>query len=165
MKDLSTYIDAYSFVEFTSGQTIINLSRTLELMRIVYKRFYNAYNLSEPKFFVLLLLSKAEDGIPLNEIGKMMLVSRANMTTLIERMVKEGYVAKQENEEDKRSTKAVLTTLGKQIYDEVIESHKEFSQKLVCSLTEEEQDLMNGLLKKIQFGVIEEFSKYEESEK
>lgn len=159
MKDLSPYMDAYSFVEFTSGQSIINLSRTVDLMRIVYKRFYREYKLSEPKFFVLLLLSKAEEGIPLNEIGKMMLVSRANMTTLIERMVKDGCVAKQENEEDKRSTKAILTPLGKDIFNKVIDSHKAFSQKLVSALTEEEQDQMNHLLRKIQTGVIEEFSK------
>lgn len=159
MKDLSPYMDAYSFVEFTSGQSIINLSRTVDLMRIVYKRFYREYKLSEPKFFVLLLLSKAEEGIPLNEIGKMMLVSRANMTTLIERMVKDGCVEKQENEDDKRSTKALLTPLGKDIFNKVIDSHKAFSQKLVSALTEEEQDQMNNLLRKIQTGVIEEFSK------
>lgn len=165
MDELTAYMDAYSFVEFSSGQTIISLARTVELMRLVYKKFYNQYQLSEPKFFVLLLLGKNKEGIPLNEIGKMMLVSRANMTTLIERMVKDGYVEKRENEEDKRSTKAVLTDLGQEVLDEVSDFHKEFSHKLVSALSEDEKEIMNKLLKKIQVGIIEDFSQCEETEK
>lgn len=157
MKDLSTYMDAYSFVEFSSGQSIINLSRTVELMRLVYKKFYSTYKLSEPKFFVLLLLSKAEDGIPLIEIGKMMLVSRANITTLIDRMERDGYVEKRDNSEDKRSTKAHITMKGQRTFNEVTEFHKEFSERLVSSLTEEEKKMMTTLLRKIQYGIIEEF--------
>lgn len=158
ISDLTAYIDAYSFVEFSSGKTIINLSRTVEIMRLVYKRLYTKYELSEPKFFVILLLSKEKHGIPLIEIGKMMLVSRANITTLIERMERDGYVEKKGNCDDKRSIKAHLTDKGRCIFDEVKASHQEFSERLVACLTEEEKETLNRLLRKIQFGIIEEFN-------
>jgi MarR family 2-MHQ and catechol resistance regulon transcriptional repressor len=115
--ELQSYIDAYSFIEFSSGKTIINLSRTVELMRLVYEKLYSQYKISEPKFFVLLLLSQEEDGIPLIEIGKMMLVTRANITTLMDRMERDGLVEKRKNKDDKRSTKAHLTDEGRRIFD------------------------------------------------
>ncbi len=156
--DLSTYTNAYDFIESSSGKSIINLVRLVDLMRVLYKKFYNGYKISEPKFFVLLALYKSDDGIPLNELGKMLLVSRANMTTLIERMVRDGYVEKRENDEDKRSTKAYLTALGKELLSDITKAHKEFSKRLVVHLDEEEKAVLNSLLKKMQLGIIDEFS-------
>ncbi|MBN2899592.1 MAG: MarR family transcriptional regulator [Clostridia bacterium] len=158
VKELSSFMDAYSFIEYSSGQSIINLSRTVDLMRFVYKEFYDQFKLSEPKFRVLLLLSKAEDGIPLTDIGKMLLVSRANMTTLIERMVRDGSVEKRSNTDDKRSIKAYLTKAGEKLLEEAVDSHREFSLRLVRVLSEEEKNTMNCLLTKIQMDVIDGFS-------
>jgi len=157
-KDLSVYMNAYSFIEFSSGLSIINLSRTVALMRLVHKNFYEKFKLSEPKFFVLLLLNEAEEGIPLIEIGNIMLVSRANITTLIERMVRDGFVEKRKNSDDKRSTKAYITEAGRKLFYEVADIHKEFSHRLVNALDEEEKESLNKLLGKVQLGIIEDFA-------
>ncbi len=123
--DFQGYIDAYSFIEFSSGQTIINILKTERIMRMVYDRLFEKYNISEPKFFVILLLSIHEaDGMPLIELGKNMMVSRANMTTLIDRMIKEDLVEKRKNADDKRSIKAHLTPKGRQLFDEIKENLK-----------------------------------------
>lgn len=158
--DFQGYIDAYSFIEFSSGQTIINILKTERIMRMVYDRLFEKYNISEPKFFVILLLSIHEaGGMPLIELGKNMMVSRANMTTLIDRMIKENLVEKRKNANDKRSIKAHLTPKGRQLFDEIKELHMEFSQRMTKALTEEERATLNSILKKLQEDIVQDFSK------
>ena len=158
--DFQGYIDAYSFIEFSSGQTIINILKTERIMRMVYDRLFEKYNISEPKFFVILLLSIHEaDGMALIELGKNMMVSRANMTTLIDRMIKENLVEKRKNADDKRSIKAHLTPKGRQLFDEIKDLHMEFSQRMTKALTEEERATLNSILKKLQEDIVQDFSK------
>ena len=158
--DFQGYIDAYSFIEFSSGQTIINILKTERIMRMVYDRLFEKYNISEPKFFVILLLSIHEaDGMPLIVLGKNMMVSRANMTTLIDRMIKENLVEKRKNADDKRSIKAHLTPKGRQLFDEIKDLHMEFSQRMTKALTEEERATLNNILKKLQEDIVQDFSK------
>ncbi|BEP30290.1 MarR family winged helix-turn-helix transcriptional regulator [Helicovermis profundi] len=156
--DIDKYLNAYSFIEFSSGKTLLNISRTVEIMRLVYDNVYNKYNISEPKFLVILLLSEKEDGIPLIEIGRKMLVSRANITTLIKRMEKEGIVERRNNKKDKRSIKAHLTDKGRGIFDEVKYLYMDFSEKMVSCLSDEEKNLLNNLLVKIQTNIVNEYT-------
>ncbi len=157
LEGLQKYVDAYAFIEFSSGQMILNILKTEGIMRVVYDKLFEKYNISEPKFLVLLLLSNKKDGMGLSEIGELMLVSKANMTTLIERMEKEGLVSKKRSHKDKRSIKAMLTIKGKSLFDEVKSLHKEFSEKMMQSLTNDEIDSLNYLLRKLQFGIINDF--------
>ncbi len=159
--DFQGYLDAYSFIEFSSGQTIINILKTERIMRMVYDRLFEKYNISEPKFFVILLLSThKEDSMALVELGKNMMVSRANMTTLIDRMIKEQLVEKHQNKNDKRSIKAHLTPKGRQLFEEIKELHMEFSERMTKVLTEEEKITLNNILKKLQSDIVSDFSKY-----
>ena len=157
--DFQGYLDAYSFIEFSSGQSIINILKTERIMRMVYDRLFEKYDISEPKFFVILLLSTHnEDSMPLIELGRNMMVSRANMTTLIDRMIKEKLVEKHKNIDDKRSIKAHLTPKGKELFDEIKELHMEFSERMTKVLTEDEKLILNNLLKKLQADIVSDFS-------
>lgn len=157
IQDLIGYIDAYSFIELSSGKTIINILKTERIMRMVYDKLFEKYNISEPKFFVIMLLSNNPSGISFSELGKTMMVSRANMTTLIGRMEKENLVERQKNTSDKRSVKAYLTEEGQQLFDEIKYLHKEFSERMTKALSEDEKNILNDLLKKIQQDIIEDF--------
>ncbi|WP_175438428.1 hypothetical protein [Fusibacter sp. 3D3] len=44
------------------------------------------------------------------------------------------------------------------LFDEVKLLHKEFSEKMMQSLTNDEIDSLNRLLKKLQFGIINDFN-------
>lgn len=156
-KELKDYLEAYSFVEFSSGKTIINMLKTVELMRGVYHSLFKEYNISEPKFSVLLLLSNEKNGMALSDIGERLLVSRANITGLIDRMEKEELVEKRGNPLDKRSIKAHLTKKGRELFEEIRSPHMEFSEKMTAGLDEDEKEELNRLLEKIQRHIIDEF--------
>ena len=156
-KGLSDFLEAYNFIENISGKNIVNIIKTTEIIRCVYDELFSKYGISEPKFRVLLILSIEEDGMALCDIGKRMLVTRANMTGLIDRMVKESLVEKKVNPDDKRSIKAYLTPKGTELFESVKDKHIEFSEKMTNSLSEEEKKQLSQLLQKLQRGLVDSF--------
>ncbi len=160
-KELHDYLGSYKFIEDVSGKTVINLLKTIDIMRLVYNSLFAQHGISEPKFSVLLLLYNEEDGMPLSEIGEKMFVTRANMTGLIDRMEKEGLVEKKVNPKDRRSIKAYLTEKGRNLFDDVKGGHIDFSHRMTRILSVEEKQILNNLLEKLQYDVVKCFSEEE----
>lgn len=160
-KELHNYLESYRFIEDASGKTIINLLKTVEMMRVVYNNLFIKHGISEPKFYVLLLLWKEKDGMVLSEIGEKMLVTRANVTGLIDRMEKEGLVEKKINPNDRRSIIANLTEKGRLLFEDIRENHIEFSHQMTRVLELKEKENLNNLLEKIQNDIVNCFSEEE----
>ncbi|MZQ75901.1 MAG: MarR family transcriptional regulator [Peptoclostridium sp.] len=156
-KELSGFLETYDFVEDMSGKTIVNLIKTTAIMRAVYDELFHKHSISEPKFLVLLLLYQEPEGMAFSEIGRKLLVSRANMTGLIERMMKEGLVEKMLNPSDKRSTKAILSQKGRDLFESVKDGHIEFSRRMTAGIDNEEKELLNRLLVKLQNDIVDSF--------
>ncbi|CAH2215036.1 MarR family winged helix-turn-helix transcriptional regulator [Tepidibacter aestuarii] len=160
-KELFNFLDSYNFIEDMSGKTIINLLKSVEIMRFIYNNLFAHHGISESKFYVLLLLSYSEEGMALSEIGDKMLVTRANMTGLIDRMGKEGLVEKKVNPKDKRSSIAHLTDKGRELFDNIKGTHIDFSRQMTSGLSIEEKEQLNTLLEKLQNDIVKSFSEEE----
>ncbi|SHJ85211.1 MarR family winged helix-turn-helix transcriptional regulator [Tepidibacter formicigenes] len=160
-KELYDFLESYNFIEDMSGKTIINLMKSVEIMRFVYNNLFAKHGISEPKFYVLLLLSYSEDGMVLSEIGEKMLVTRANMTGLMDRMEKEGLVEKRVNPKDRRSTKAYLTDKGRELFEDIKAIHIDFSKQMTRVLDIKEKENLNNLLEKLQCDIVNCFSEEE----
>lgn len=107
--------------------------------------------LSETQFSALYLIYLAgNDGIMLSTLGEKMNVTRANITTLVDRMVARGLIERIINENDRRSIKAVVTDNGKEIFNSILPKYEEFTSVLLNFLTENEKKRFNELLLKIQ---------------
>ncbi len=160
-KELYNFLDSYNFIEDMSGRTIINLLKSVEIMRFVYNNLFANHGISESKFYVLLLLSYSKEGMVLSEIGDKMLVTRANMTGLIDRMEKEELVEKKVNPKDKRSSIAYLTKKGRNLFEEIKDTHIDFSKQMTSGLSIEEKEQVNTLLEKLQHDIVQSFSEEE----
>ncbi|SHH22606.1 MarR family winged helix-turn-helix transcriptional regulator [Tepidibacter thalassicus] len=160
-KKLYDFLESYNFIEDMSGKTIINLLKSVEIMRFVYNNLFAKYGISESKFSVLLLLYHSKDGMALCEIGEKLFVTRANITGLIDRMEKEGLVEKRVNPKDRRSVKAYLTNKGKGLFEDVKEKHIDFSKQMTRGLDINEKECLNNLLEKLQRDIVNCFSEEE----
>ncbi|WP_099190100.1 MarR family winged helix-turn-helix transcriptional regulator [Tepidibacter mesophilus] len=160
-RELYNFLDSYNFIEDMSGKTIINLLKSVEIMRFVYNDLFVNHGISESKFYVLLLLSYSNDGMALSEIGDKMLVTRANMTGLIDRMEKEELVEKKVNPKDRRSSIAYLTNKGRTLFEEIKDTHIDFSKQMTSGLSIEEKEQVNKLLEKLQNDIVKSFSEEE----
>lgn len=160
-KELYNFLDSYNFIEDMSGKTIINLLKSVEIMRFVYNELFANHGISESKFYVLLLLYYSKDGMVLSEIGDKMLVTRANMTGLIDRMEKEELVEKKVNLKDRRSSIAYLTDKGINLFENIKDTHIDFSKQMTSALSIEEKEQLNTLLEKLQNDIVKSFSEEE----
>lgn len=127
------------------------ISKTSNMVQKVLNKFYKELMLSETQFSALYLVYLAgNDGITLSTLGEKMNVTRANITTLVDRMVARGLIERIINENDRRSIKAVVTDNGKEIFNSILPKYEEFTSVLLNFLTENEKKRFNELLLKIQ---------------
>lgn len=112
------------------------------------------YGLTAAKFNVLVhLYMSGGYGLIQSEISKKMLVSRANITGLLERMEKEGFVVRKTDSSDKRVFRVFLTDRATCLIHTFLPLHNEFIHKLMSPLDRDEKETMIALLKKIRQGI------------
>lgn len=144
--------------ETTSTALIINFLKTADLLEEVFDRFYKKFKLSKPQFNALYIIHlSGEGGITLSSLGDKMVVTRANITTLVDRMEARGLIRRVINKEDRRSIKVVITEEGKKIINAVLLRHKIFTSEILDFLTKNEKERVNELLQKIQKELINNY--------
>lgn len=91
----------------------------------------------------------------LSEISDHMLVTKGNITGLIDRLEKQGYVRRIRDEVDRRKIMAVITEQGKAFTEKVIEEYSEWSKNMMTILNDNEKSQLIKLFGKIQLGLLE----------
>ncbi len=108
------------------------------------------WNLSVPKYGVLVRLYDYES-LPLSELSNQIFRANSNMTTLINRMAREGLVRRCSHGKDRRITEIRLTRKGKNLALKVIAAYKPFlHQTMADCLAPPEQETLLGLCTRIQ---------------
>jgi DNA-binding MarR family transcriptional regulator len=84
---------------------------------------------------VLVHLEEAPDGLRMKDLAERILYSKSGFTNVVDRMEKEGLVARVRPENDRRSILVVLTDTGREKMEEARRCHREgldehFSQHL-----------------------------------
>jgi MarR family 2-MHQ and catechol resistance regulon transcriptional repressor len=87
------------------------------------------------------------------ELGGKLLRSGASMTSVVEGLEKRGLVVRQRTEEDKRFVRVALTGKGRRLIQEIFPAHAETVARLFSVLTDEEQERLRGLCRKLGIGV------------
>jgi len=76
------------------------------------ERLAGAYGLSQQQWSLLTVLFSAEAGMTMTELGKNLLVTKANMTGMIDRLERDGYVKRTADPTDRRVTNVIITDKG-----------------------------------------------------
>lgn len=144
----------YDWVHTQSGKFIVYLAATTRSLEEIYHEFFSRWGLSETKFNALLLLYQAgEEGMAFWELGEKMLVTRANITGLMDRLEKGGLVKREVNPEDRRSLIAKLTEEAKELVTEILPEFKCLNEQVISVLDEEEKSQFINLLQKLNNGI------------
>lgn len=92
-------------------------------------------------------------GLIQSELSKKMLVSRANITGLIERLEKEDLVIRTNDPSDKRVFRVCLTNRGFELMNVFLPIHNEYMYKVMSVLDRDEKETLILLLKKLNKGL------------
>lgn len=113
-----------------------------------------SFGLTEPQFAVLECLGHLGP-LKLSILSKKMLVSSGNMTCIVDNLEDEHLVERMPSREDRRAILVQLTPKGKKIFDKIFIKHAEFITKIAGVLTENEQETLAQLLKKLGLSLTE----------
>lgn len=120
----------------------------------VFSMHYARYGLSWPKFNALIHLYMAGDhGLIQSELSKKMLVSRANITGLIERLEKEGLVVRRADPSDKRVSRVSLTGRAFALMNAFLPVHNNYMHKIMSAFNRQEKEIFISLIRKLNKGL------------
>lgn len=107
---------------------------------------------------VLLLLQAEPDGLPLGELGRRLVVTKPNVTGLIDRLEQKSLVERTESA-DRRITLARITLAGRRLAEAIVPRHATLLGRLVSGLTAAEKQTLSALLTRLRRGIRHQFGK------
>lgn len=136
---------------YLAVRTVIEITKTADVLDDVFSRHLSRFGLSRTKFNALVHLRHATGlGLTLSELGQKLLVSRANITGLIDRLEKDGLVYRDADPRDRRAFRVRLSQRAQDLMDSVIPLHGEFTSHAVSGLNEQEKEQLIQLLQKLR---------------
>jgi len=111
---------------------------------------FAAHGLNLASFDVLATLRRAGAPYALspNDLLATMMVTSGTMTNRVDQLSKLGFVERKQNPSDARSVIISLTEKGFAVIDSAVTDHVATQARLTSALSADEQEQLNGLLKK-----------------
>jgi len=130
---------------------------TAAQLRKKASEFLRPFGLTDVQFNVLMLLKhQSGPGAGLNQaqLSGMMLVNRADITSVIDRMEKANLVNRNAAPSDRRCNIIKLTGHGRQVLNQIEPLYFEEVKKVMNGLTEKEQNRLIEMLEKIRDSIV-----------
>ena len=140
-------------ITLLSHKALLNIYYTASCLKKSADEFFRPYKLTDVQFNLMALLShqvEPGEGLSQAQISEMMLVNRANITSLIDRMEKVSLVRRTISLEDRRSNVIKLTARGKKLFAQLDPLYIKEVKKVMMPLRESEQENLMEMLGKIR---------------
>jgi DNA-binding MarR family transcriptional regulator len=120
----------------------------------VRRRLREQFDTTLPRFDLLAQLDAAHDetpdGLTMSELSRRLMVTNGNLTGLVDRLVREGLVARVVSPPDRRTQMISLTRAGKHALDSMTPVHAAWIHEMFDGLSESEQRQLYRLLGKLK---------------
>ena len=139
----------YAGFDLLSTRIVLDLLHTYEVYHQLSARYMTEYGLSKSSLNILMLLSdRREEGMQLHHLGELLLVSKANITGLIDSLEEKGWVTRVVDASDRRVRYARITEKAEELLNEFMPVHYRHTQALLQDLSAHEKETLSALLKK-----------------
>ena len=130
----------------------VRLAMTFNVLYHEIKMELSKEKLTVPQLDIISCLDRSK-GLPLSELAERLLVTGGNITGIIDRLERDGYVYRERDKKDRRIVRALLTEKGFDLYKSFLPRYKEIMRKINSVLTTEERQQLQRLLKKLGQGI------------
>jgi MarR family 2-MHQ and catechol resistance regulon transcriptional repressor len=129
----------------------INLQRAANTIQSLGMKHLDEHGLTPSQFAVLEALYHVGP-LCLSELAQKILRTSGNLTMVIDNLEKSGYVKRVPSEEDRRFIRAEITESGHKLIASIFPQHAAQIADLMSRLTQEEQDTLRELCRKLGTG-------------
>lgn len=88
-----------------------------------------------------------QEGMTAAELGKLLILDKATLSGVLDRMVEGGWIVKKQDPEDKRVNRLIPSEKANKMKAELIELRKQANEKLLSEFTPEEKVLLKRFLR------------------
>jgi DNA-binding MarR family transcriptional regulator len=99
---------------------VIQVLATANVMVRESHRLFRPHGLSEAQFNVLNIVAERPAGVSQRELSDLLVVDRSNITGLLDRMEKLGWVRRTDHPSDRRVYLVALTAEGRKLWQKVL---------------------------------------------
>jgi DNA-binding MarR family transcriptional regulator len=127
----------------TEHEALLNLYYTTNCLKKHAAEFFAPYGLTDVQFNLMMMLKHhgGTEGLSQARLSEMMLVNRANITGLIDRLEKAGFVARTAAD-DRRYNMIKLTPKGRQLLDKADTAYGKKVQQVMSVLSKTDQQAL-----------------------
>lgn len=148
--------DQYKNSNWPLTELVLSLVYTHDVFRSYFQRALAKFDLSISAMNILAILKHDEGGgCTQQELSSLLLVSRANITKVIDGLEKRGIVTRNASKEDRRTRVIKLTLEGGALADKVIPNQNDCVARITAGLANREIHLLSKLLAKFRTSIIE----------
>lgn len=136
-------------IGFLQHRAMLNIYYTASCMKKRAGDFFRPFELTDVQFNLMMLLRHQggdEDGLTQAQLSHMMLVNRANITSLIDRMEKGGFVVRTSTPADRRSNIIKLTAKGQKLMEKIEPLYTAEVKKIMDCLNQQDQNQLVRIL-------------------
>lgn len=135
--------------EIPEEEVHLNIMRTYSVIMGPSQNLFKEHNLSSPLYNILRILrGVGPEGLPCSQIGERMVTRVPDVTRLVDRLEKSGWVTRDRCTEDRRVVTIKITKTGKEMLDGLDEPITKRLREVLGHLTKKEMSDLNRLLVK-----------------
>jgi DNA-binding MarR family transcriptional regulator len=108
-----------------------------------------------PRFDLMAQLERHREGLKMNELSRMLMVTGGNITAIVDQLEKEGQVERLDDSADRRAFRIRLTRSGEKSFTEMAAAHEQWVVELLGGLSGKERDELLKLLAKLKLHAME----------
>ena len=108
-----------------------------------------------PRFDLMAQLERHREGLRMNELSRLLMVTGGNITAIVDQLEKEGQVERLDDSADRRVFRIRLTRSGEKSFLEMARAHEQWVVELLGGLSRKEHDELLKLLAKLKQHAVE----------
>lgn len=125
------------------------LTCTIKVENLISTRLREQFSTTLPRFDVMAALSRAEEDLTMGELSKWLLVSNGNVTGVVNRLVKDGLVARR-RAKDRRIQYVRLTPAGRRQFKSIAAAHEGWINQMLEPLSDRDIGSLMQQLSKLK---------------
>lgn len=110
---------------------------------------------SLPRFDLMAQLERHREGLKMNELSRLLMVTGGNVTAIVDQLEKEGLVERLDEPDDRRAFRIRLTKSGERTFIDMARAHEEWVVDLLAGLSRRDQDELLRLLARVKENAVE----------
>lgn len=129
------------------------LASTTMIENEIRSRLREQFAFTLPRFDLLAQLDRAEEGLSLGEVSRRLMVSAANITAIVEKLVEDGYITRVQSQTDRRAQIIRMTHAGRSAFRTMARAHSEWISEFFSELPPDDLAQINSVLTQLKHSV------------